>query len=134
MTSLVVTLVRFLCGLRWELPSVLGTAQSRGSPGVHGASGTAHSHCCLVNGSVLLHLAHLQCHNLVRHALQRTPNPSPGVVWLPGDTSHDESCRHVVRFLCCLRWELPSVLGTAQSRGSPSRSWCQRHCTRIVAW
>ena len=32
MTNIVVTLVHFLCGLRWELPSVLGTAQSRGSP------------------------------------------------------------------------------------------------------
>ena len=35
----------------------------------------------------------------------------------------------LVHFLCGLRWELPSVLGTAQSRDSPSRSWCQRHCT-----
>ena len=36
-------LVHFLCGLRWEFPSVLGTAQSRGSPDHLGAGGTA---CC----------------------------------------------------------------------------------------
>ena len=76
MTNFVVTLVHFLCGLRWELPSVLGTAQSRGSPN----RSWCQRHCTLalllVNGSVLLHLAHLQCHNLVRHALKRTPNPN----------------------------------------------------------
>ena len=31
--------------------------------------------------------------------------------------------------LCCMRRELPSVLGIAQSRGSPCRYSCQRHCT-----
>ena len=76
MPNFVVTLVHFLCGLRWELPSVLDTAQSRGSPN----RSWCQRHCTLalllVNGSVLLHLAHLQCHNLVRHALKRAPNPN----------------------------------------------------------
>ena len=39
-------LAHFLCGLWWEFPRLLGTAQSRGSPDHLGASGTARSHCC----------------------------------------------------------------------------------------
>ena len=31
--------------------------------------------------------------------------------------------------LCCMRRELPRVLGLAQSRGSPCRSSCHQHCT-----
>ena len=31
--------------------------------------------------------------------------------------------------LCCMRRELPRVLGIAQSRGSPCRSSCHQHCT-----
>ena len=34
----------------WALPNLVVL------PAVLGASGTAHLHCCLVNGSVLLHL------------------------------------------------------------------------------